>query len=222
MKLIQLAGTILDVKVSAEDYAHLRNYPNPWRLHSEGYARTWVDNHYVYMHRVILERMGQLIDDLQADHISGDRLDNQRENLRAVTPQQNRRNRTAPPTGEIPYRGVARVSGSVNFRSYITENERQLYLGVYPTAEMAAHAVNVAMVKRWGADAVTFLNDVPVVVLQPVARVLSSSGLRGVKRHHNKWIARAKVKGKEHHIGSYATTEEAVEARQVWLKNFKI
>lgn len=41
---------------------------------------------------------------------------------------------------------------------------------------------------------------------------LSASGFRGVERHHSKWHARITANGVKHHVGSFATAEEAAAA----------
>lgn len=84
--------------------------PYRWYLSNNGYvvARVQQDGKLLllYLHRLALQaKPGQI-----CDHMSGDKLDNTRENLRFVTPQQNVRNRRVPCNsrtrliGVTPYR----------------------------------------------------------------------------------------------------------------------
>jgi hypothetical protein len=76
-----------------------------WNL-NQGYARSCAWNgRNVSLHRLILG-LGDEVN-RHADHINGDRLDNRRENLRSVTPQENAQNQGAHPGSSSPYRGVS-------------------------------------------------------------------------------------------------------------------
>lgn len=75
---------------------------------------------------------GQLV-----DHKNGDTLNNRRSNLRVVTFSQNNCNVARKTLSKSPYKGVKeRRPGS--WMAYGTENGRQKYLGLHPTAECAA------------------------------------------------------------------------------------
>ena len=79
--------------IDDEDYSWLSQWK--WYLSGSGYAVRHVScekgYHSVYMHRLILNLTSPNV--LQTDHINGDRLDNRRCNLRAVTRSQNAQNR---------------------------------------------------------------------------------------------------------------------------------
>ena len=101
MKEIDL-GKGYKAKVDDEDYDWLmENYS--FHFNSMGYARTTKiingDKTSLAMHRIILERYEPIPEGLETDHIDGDKLNNQRSNLRLVTHQincQNRRVRRNP------------------------------------------------------------------------------------------------------------------------------
>ena len=83
-----------------------------WSLHNRGYAITGGGSTKMLMHRMVLglesERgsgRGSGASRPQVDHISGDKLDNRRGNLRVVTNQQNHENRQTV-AGISRYRGV--------------------------------------------------------------------------------------------------------------------
>lgn len=85
-----------------------------WTFSPQGYACRNIGSSrkgskIILMHRVILERIldRPLTSDENADHISGDRLDNRRTNLRVSTKQQNAQHRTIKsPDTSSAYKGV--------------------------------------------------------------------------------------------------------------------
>ena len=77
------------------------------------------------------------------DHIDGDRLNNTRANLRAVSPQVNQLNRHRLNRNNASgVRGVSRTSASTKnpWRAQITVNRQNIYLGLFPTQEAAVAA----------------------------------------------------------------------------------
>ena len=90
--------------VDDRDYANLMQWQ--WRYSSNGYGvRTEVINgkrEYIWMHRAIMNPLPHEI----VDHISGNRLDNRRCNLRIVNKNQNQWNRRKNRNGSCTYKGV--------------------------------------------------------------------------------------------------------------------
>lgn len=77
------------------------------------------------------------------DHVDNNPLNNCRDNLRLATKSQNGRNRGA--NGNRHYKGVYRSqTAKPSYVAKITVNRRQIYLGSYPSAEIAAAAYNAA------------------------------------------------------------------------------
>ena len=77
----------LEAKVDVSDFDYLSQWK--WKLHKNGYAYRNSRHGNIYMHRLILNPPNGL----ETDHINLDRLDNRRENLRAVTHAENLKTR---------------------------------------------------------------------------------------------------------------------------------
>lgn len=76
----------------------------------------------------------------QIDHIDGNSLNNQRENLRFVTPAQNQMNRA--PSGEKKYKGTYKADNK--FAARISVNKKRIHLGRFKTEREAACAYDTA------------------------------------------------------------------------------
>jgi len=114
---------------------------------SEGYAQAKVpkDIQHLYktklvlMHRLILKPEAPLV----SDHISGDKLDNRRVNLRAVPENINCRNRLKQANTFSKFKGVTNSGRIKNpFLAQIKFNKKNYNLGRFPSAELAALAYN--------------------------------------------------------------------------------
>ena len=90
------------------------------------------------------------------DHINGDKLDNRRENLRVVTPQQNQINRKkANRNNTSGVRGVCyqpKLCASNPWHAQIMANRRGIHLGLFATKEEAVAARRQAEVEYFGEE----------------------------------------------------------------------
>lgn len=106
-----------------------------------------------YMHRFILNIIDSKI---KVDHIDGDTLNNQKNNLRTCSQQENIRHRSGTRKGNTSgYRGVFWNKKSVNMKkpwiATITVNHKSKYLGSFSNAEEAAKAFDDAAIEIYGS-----------------------------------------------------------------------
>jgi hypothetical protein len=154
MKLISLTKGKF-AQVDDEDFEELNQYK--WRF-AKKYAIRDLPMQFgvrssLYMHTAITGYP-------ETDHRDGDRLNNQKSNLREVTRSQNRTNSIKPRTGlsTSKYKGV--ILDRRHWRARVTLNEgmprnRQKYLpGPFETEETAALAVDSFNRNEWGEHAV--------------------------------------------------------------------
>jgi hypothetical protein len=144
--------------VDDEDYDYLSQWS--WYIDAYGYvARVQYVDHSThrkvhFMHRVIMNPPKGL----QVDHINHVKHDNQRSNLRLCTHQQNHQNR--PIRKGKKYKGVYTTKYSLPYRTQITFNGKQIFIGTFETAHLAALAYDLWAKDLYGEFAAT---NFPVV-----------------------------------------------------------
>lgn len=139
MKIITLTKGMI-AKVDDEDYEWLSKFS--WYAHKERnkyYAvrkskRSGGKQKMIYMHREILRSSVSM----KCDHIDGDGLNNQKENLRVCTNQQNLMNRGPQQNNTTGYKGVSKTGA--RYYASINTNGSNIYLGSYEKPEDAAKA----------------------------------------------------------------------------------
>lgn len=131
--------------VDDEDFEYLNSFK--WgRMLKGDYAKKWrckrlVDkssSDVVLMHRLI---MG-VTDKRNVDHVDGNRLNNQKYNLRICSYMENSRNQKVRKNNMTGYKGVMLERG--RWRARIRYGGKNLHLGVFETAKEAAEAYNKA------------------------------------------------------------------------------
>lgn len=133
MPLIQLSNGG-EAIVDDEDFARLSRWK--WHRSQNGYAMrtTWKGK--LPMHRAIIDcPLG-----LEVDHINRDKLDNRRNNLRAVTHSTNQRNAPAQRNNTSGFRGVSFDRGRGKWRAATKVDGKHKLIGRYETAEQASEA----------------------------------------------------------------------------------
>lgn len=128
-----------------------------WNHNQDGYARTTYyfpktatarqQNVEIKAHRIVLRRkLGRsLAAGEVCDHINGNRLDNRRSNLRAVTVKQNAQHRR--PSNSTGFRGVHLQTQTGKYRARVRHGKTVHYLGCFDTPEAAAEASRLKRVE---------------------------------------------------------------------------
>jgi hypothetical protein len=137
------------------DHEDAEQATHRWHLSKQGYAaRRVIRNGHrqiALLHREILGLMYG--DRRQGDHISGDRLDYRRLNLRIVTKAQNAQNKKLY-GGSSRHRGVAWNGQASKWMTYADLNGKRTYLGLYESEDEAA-----AIVRAWRLANMTHTNE---------------------------------------------------------------
>lgn len=120
--------------------------PHRWRYWytGSGYAARQIgssrrgEKKLVMMHRLILDLDGN---EVEADHINGNTLDNRRSNLRVVTHAQNMQNRPAHKNGQSSYRGVWWDKDSNRWRAEARLDGKKYCIGLFADEHEADRAI---------------------------------------------------------------------------------
>ena len=139
MKKIKVGNTF--ACVDDEDFDFLNQFS--WKLHYKGYAHASIK-----MHRLVIP----VSKDLQVDHKDWVKLNNQKNNLRQCTNAQNQQHNARGNINKNGYKGIS-YNAEYPFNPWIARigiNKKRIYLGSYPTKELAAKAYNDAAKKYFG------------------------------------------------------------------------
>lgn len=153
MKEIELTRGYVTL-VDDEDYEKFSSHK--WHYTTVGYAATDIggrkNKKKILLHRLIT---GAGENDI-VDHISGNKLDNRRCNLRITDKKGNQRNQGLRVDNSSGYKGVYWDKSSQKWKAQITVDHKRISLGYHPTKEDAAKAYNDAASKLHGEFA--FIN----------------------------------------------------------------
>jgi hypothetical protein len=137
------------VIVDDVDYERLNSHK--WSVNNSGYAGGWIKNRKGEWEKHLMHRLILIpYDNLEIDHINGDKLDNQRSNLRLCTRSQNCRNNGTPKTNTSGYKGVYLCKQTGRWAAQIKVKGKKISLGRYSRIEEAAHAYNRGALKHHG------------------------------------------------------------------------
>ena len=111
---------------------------------TKGYMQIKINQKVYRLHRLIWLWHGKELPE-QLDHIDRNPLNNRIENLRAATQSQNQWNTTKADNG-----GVSFHKASNKWRARIKIDNKEIYLGIFPTTEEARMVRQEAARRRWG------------------------------------------------------------------------
>lgn len=115
-----------------------------WHVSPNGYARRGAKNKgttkIVYAHRLVMSAP----DEMEVDHINGNKLDNRKANLRLCTSLQNLMHRGAHKTNVTGMRGVHLDRARNLFKARIKKDGKEIFLGRFKTIEEAAKRYDAA------------------------------------------------------------------------------
>ena len=146
---------------------------------------------------------------LQIDHIDGDRVNNNIDNLRLVTRRENCQNQSGHRNGRLP--GTTYNKPTKKWQAQILLSNGELVSLGYFNSEVEAHQRYI--------EALNLIHLNKIEIQKHFNLAQFTSKYKGVSWHKNshKWIARITVNSKLKHLG-YFNSEE--EAHQAYL-NFK-
>lgn len=127
------------VMVDDEDYETLSKFNWVSMKELTIYSHT-TDKGRILIHRYIMN----CPENLEVDHIDGNRLNNQKSNLRIVNSSQNKMNRGPRKDCKSGYKGVTWNNKNCNWNARIMANGRYKHLGCFQSKEEAAKAYNDA------------------------------------------------------------------------------
>jgi hypothetical protein len=151
MQYIELSRGIRAM-VDDEDYEWLSELS--WHF-AEGYARNNGGSRGsargFFMHRAIMNPP----DDMEVDHIDGDKLNNQRANLRVCTRAENAKNRLKNRTWQgrrvtSRYKGVSWATQAKQWTARIHVKGKQMYLGYFDDELEAAMVYDIHALEHYG------------------------------------------------------------------------
>lgn len=144
---VRLSNSDKEMLCDVDDWEELKQYC--WHLGAGGYAKTNVtDNDTI--RNMFHENVIECADGLMRDHINRNRLDNRRENLRAVLPVINVRNCGLSKNSSTGYKGVTMSRSRKKYVAQIMVNYKHIHLGSFDTAEEAYKARLRAEEKYYG------------------------------------------------------------------------
>lgn len=108
-----------------------------------GYHRLKIGHSQLTSHRLVAQAwLPDYSEDLQVDHIDGNRSNNHPSNLRMVTNSQNQMGKVNYPRGSCKYRGVSLYKPRGKYVARICKDQKIMHLGYFDKAIDAAKAYN--------------------------------------------------------------------------------
>lgn len=132
-----------------EDYDKIKNYF--WYQNKKGYIVTNDNGKEIALHILVMDRV-YISDSEEIDHINGkeSRNDARKSNLRVCSHSNNMMNRGLQSNNKTNFTGVYYDKNIGKYKSYITVNKKQIYLGIYIDINDAVKARKEAEKKYFG------------------------------------------------------------------------
>ena len=178
--------------IDIDDIEKCKKYK--WNLNNKhGYVVTYPNRKPLTLHRFILNYKGKL----DIDHINRNKLDNRKNNLRIVPKCINSANNGCTGVKRASHQKSGWVASIIRYG--VVYN-----LGTFKTKEEALQARQIK--KEWLDE-----NDLLLRTEYEKNKEPQTKGVR--KTPYNTWTAIFYANGKKHHVGTYKTKEEAINAR---------
>lgn len=156
------------------------------------------------------------------DHISGDTLDNRKQNLRVCSIKENSWNARTPKNNKSGYKGVFLEKKNNRYRAFLSVSWGRKSLGYYDTLEEAARAYDKGALYCYGEYARTnfpreHYSDDDIKLAETYLKALEhnfknrSSKYRGVHGHDRSWQVGISNGKDRLHLGTYKDEEEAAK-----------
>ncbi|APM39938.1 HNH endonuclease [Clostridium kluyveri] len=128
----------------SSDYSLLKKYN--WSISKRGYVVTKIKRKETPMHKILLgDTKGY-----DVDHISGNKLNNCRSNLRICTHQQNMFNQRIRRNNTSGFIGVSLMKKINQYEAYVHFSGKKYHMGLYSNAVDAAIARDKGAIKLFG------------------------------------------------------------------------
>lgn len=155
MKYIKTGQTRSDAKrrvlvmVDDEDYAYLNQFN--WQVGKDNTVKTHKNKllEERLIHRVIMKPSKNQ----EIDHIDGNRLNNQKSNLRYATSSQNKANRGPRKDNKSGYKGVSWHKQRKKWTARIKNGSKYEHLGLFQNKIDAAKTYNIKAIEYYGSYA---------------------------------------------------------------------
>jgi len=137
---------IKDIEVIIDEELFYDIIKYTWCISDKGYIIGTPNGKKISLSRYIMNYDGNL----HIDHINNNRLNNCKNNLRLVTPQENSWNRTSAKNSSSQYVGVHFIKGSKKWLSQIMVNGKKINIGRFTNEIEAAKARDKATLEHFG------------------------------------------------------------------------
>jgi len=129
-------------------------------INPRGYRVIWIGCNWM-AHRLAWLYVHGAWPEGQLDHINQDKTDNRIENLRLVTHAENMQNRPHQRNNVSGFKGVAPCKKTGRWQALICSNNKQIYLGLFATPELAHAAYCDAAARLHTANPVASVSKPP-------------------------------------------------------------